>query len=143
MRKFLESTLTIMMVTIMSLGVISCSKNDDSSSVEGASIVGTWRLDFEDHNDVGYELFKFEKDGTVRWEFWYYENGDYYLDEVESFRYQYNAGQKELTFIFVDYDDKYESGKYTVYCDVTATKMIIYDPDEKWFDSGQYVYYRQ
>ena len=53
--------MAILMVAIMSVGFMSCSKDDDVKKDSVGSLVGTWRYNFSS----GYDLLTFDQNGTV------------------------------------------------------------------------------
>lgn len=52
--------LHLILITIGMISIIGCSDDKDDQPDSQNSIVGTWRLDFED----GYELMTFGEDGS-------------------------------------------------------------------------------
>ena len=65
MKKNSINWMIILMVAIMSVGFMSCSKDDDSSKDETVvSIVGTWRYDWGS-SAVSFTAYTFNSDGSV------------------------------------------------------------------------------
>ena len=64
MKQNIISLMTILMVAIMSVGFMSCSKDDDSPKDETVvSIVGTWRYDWGS-SAVSFTAYTFNSDGS-------------------------------------------------------------------------------
>ena len=64
MKKNSINWMIILMVAIMSVGFMSCSKDDDSSKDETVvSIVGTWRYDWGS-SAVSFTAYTFNSDGS-------------------------------------------------------------------------------
>lgn len=80
MKKYLINLLAILVVAVLSISLVSCSKDDEKSF----SIVGTWRYDWEDGE--GYTILTFSENGTG------FENKEEYGYKVTtlSFKYTYN-----------------------------------------------------
>ena len=117
--------MTILMVAIMSVGFMSCSKDDDVKKEDTASLVGTWRYDFSS----GYDLLTFDQNGTVRVQ--EYDNGEWEMDKV--YRYTYSNGILRWM---------YEDGEVRETIEVISlsdTKLVLKD----WPDDGEYTFVKQ
>ncbi|MBQ9637772.1 MAG: hypothetical protein IJV36_07785 [Prevotella sp.] len=76
MKKNLLNWMTILMVTIVSVGFVSCGNDDDDEKGDSVSIVGTWRYSNDYYGEPeGYEQYIFKRDGSGYYEDWGYENG--------------------------------------------------------------------
>ena len=125
MKKYLLNLMTILMVTIVSVGFVSCGGDDDDDEI---SIVGTWRCDWSDGD--GYTILTFNSNGlgnlTKRGEG---------KTRNEMFKYAFDT--KTMTLILMFWDD--EDGDYTDYDEpahissLTSKSMVI----------DGYVYYKQ
>lgn len=107
-KNFFKCMLTFMMVTVLSIGFVSCSEDDelpkpeDTESVVSA-LVGTWVCDWEEDGEKGKLYVTFKGDGTGNFKECYYnENGE--LEEEESpMKYKYNPADSSLKIMFNDY----------------------------------------
>ena len=81
----------ILMVTIMSVGFMSCGGGDDDVKKESeVSLVGTWLLNLD--SDC-YLLLTFSQSGTVRIQ--EYDSGEWEEDEV--YHYTFSNGILRIT----------------------------------------------
>lgn len=114
MKKNLLNWMTILMVTIMSVGFVSCSSDDDDDN-STSSIIGTWRCDYSD----GYDLVTFNSNGKGTYSEYYYQGKKELLDEVEAFDYIFNESSMTLRMLFGDEVEiwKVES--------ITSKQMVI------------------
>lgn len=85
-KKNLWCLLAILMVTIVSVGFVSCGDDDEEDEI---TIVGTWRYDF----GSGYVLLTFNQNGTARYQ--EYDHGRWESDE--SANYVYSNGSLFVT----------------------------------------------
>ena len=107
--------MTILMVAIMSVGFMSCSKDDDVKKTGEVSLVGTWRYDFS----TGYVLFTFSQDGTVRCQ--EYDHGEWEEDKI--YHYTFSNGILRIT-----YEDGRERETIEV-ISLSDTKLVLEDYD--------------
>ena len=135
----IKKRITILMVALLSIIIVSCSKDSDSSSIGESSIVGTWKYTWYDGYESGYELITFKSNGSGTYEEWFYERGQYFLEEnIEEFKYKYNASKKELSLTYVE--ENGEIGPYRFYCEISGSRMILRakkEDNEEW--EGVYV----
>lgn len=107
-KNFFKCMLAFMMVTVLSIGFMSCSEDDelpkpeDKESVVSA-LVGTWVCDWEDDGKKGKLYVTFKGDGTGKFKECYYnENGE--LEEEESpMKYTYDPADSSLKIMINDY----------------------------------------
>lgn len=107
-KNFFKCMLTFMMVTVLSIGFVSCSEDDelpkpeDTESVVSA-LVGTWVCDLEEDGEKGKLYVTFKGDGTGNFKDCYYnENGELTVDDDFSMKYMYNPADSSLKIV-LDY----------------------------------------
>lgn len=120
MKKILVSLLAIMAITIVSVNLSSCSKDEETVDPT-PTIVGTWKYSW----DSGYNLLTFYENGTCRDQ--EYDHGKWERDR--SGNYEYNA-KEGYVILF--------SKKYDV-IRLTTTELVLLN----WLDSGNITLYRQ
>ena len=127
MNKKCISWLTILMVTIMSVGFMSCGGGDDDVKKESeVSLVGTWLLNLSSDS---YVLLTFSQSGTVRIQ--EYDSGEWEEDEV--YPYTFSNGILRITN---------ENGKKRETIEVISlsdTKLVLKD----WPDGGMFTFVKQ
>ncbi|MGN1251878.1 MAG: lipocalin family protein [Muribaculaceae bacterium] len=134
-KKFLslQSLMVAVMCVIMSLGVASCSDDDDVKAPENA-IVGTWRLTLLDDKDGDWFCqYEFRADGTLSVKDWsegFQEPSSYEADG----KWTITGGILTIE-IFEDYGSEKENYRFSIEGD----KLIIYDYDG---EIGPNVFYR-
>lgn len=128
MKKYLFSLLAVMMVTIESVVLTSCNKDDEVN--DSISIVGTWKYSW----DGGFLLVNFDKDGMLESQ----EYDDGILEPKEGYFYTYN---NNILIIF-DVNEDAERGDILETAEVislTKDKLVVKD----WPDSGNCTFYKQ
>ena len=126
MKKIFLNLLTILMVVIMSVGFVSCSKDDDGKKEDEVSLLGTWSLKFGPND---YCLLTFYQNGTVKYQ--EYDAGEW--EEEDIYSYTYSNGILRLTN---------ENGKERETVEVislSATKLVLKD----WPDVGVNTFVKQ
>ena len=65
-KNFFKCMLTFMMVTVLSIGFVSCSEDDELPKPEDkeSALVGTWVCDWEEDGEKGKVYVTFKGDGT-------------------------------------------------------------------------------
>lgn len=126
MKKYLFSCLFVMMAAIVSVGSVSCSKDDDSKKDDEKSIVGTWMETQESGTKLYLILLP---NGYGSWEV---EQINGRIDNDGEFTYTYNDN-----FITISYvDSKTVERLYVI--GLTADRLTI-----KYDDGGRkHVFYR-
>lgn len=66
MRKFFFNCLVIMTVTFLSIGFVSCSKDDPKEDSSQPTIIGTWTWIENDESYTFSEMYTFNPDGTFK-----------------------------------------------------------------------------
>ena len=124
MKKYLFSCLFVMMAAIVSVGSVSCSKDDDSKKDDEEAIVGTWMETQESGTKLylillpnGYGSWVVEHNGRI--------------DNDGEFTYAYNDN-----FITISYVDSNTVERLYV-IGLTADRLTI-----KHDDGGKHVFYR-
>ena len=107
-KNFFKCMLAFMMVTVLSIGFMSCSEDDelpkpeDTESVVSA-LVGTWVCDWEEDGEKGKVYVTFKDDGTGNYKECYYnENGELEVDDESPMKYTYNPADSSLKIV-LDY----------------------------------------
>ena len=116
MKKNLINWMIILMVAIMSVGFMSCSKDDDSSKDETVvSIVGTWRYDWGS-SAVSFTAYTFNSDGSG----FIYDKGN----PGRPFTYIYDKQNNIITIINSPYD------KETMFVSELTSNILVLDGEE-------------
>ena len=117
MKKNLFRLMALMMVAMLTIGFISCSKDDDDDD-NSTSIVGTWKYQFGKNN---YALLTFSQNGICN----YYEYDDGETDN-ESASYTYSNSILKITFY---QENRYYTETIKV-ASLTKTTLVLEDfPD--------------
>lgn len=106
----------IMMITMQSLCLVSCSSNDENNESLTSLLIGTWRG--YDENDGNFLTVTFRSNGTG----YSIEENSNGKDDVENFQWIFDEETMILRMKF-DNESKWESEKVEV---LTSKKMIIY-----------------
>ena len=136
MKKYLLNCMTILMLTIVSVGFVSCGDDDDDDKKETSSIVGTW-VYFEQDDDYSLSLMcTFKSDGTFKV---VGQEGDISLREFDSWEdsglWKYGAKNHKLTLTTIIGEEP-GSEIYTVILQGNQMTLIEADGDS-------YLYTRQ
>lgn len=116
MKQNIISLMTILMVAIMSVGFMSCSKDDDSPKDETVvSIVGTWRYDWGS-SAVSFTAYTFNSDGSG----FLYDKGN----PGRPFTYIYDKQNNIITIINSPYD------KETMFVSELTSNILVLDGEE-------------
>ena len=97
--------LTFMMVTVLSIGFVSCSEDDELPKPEDkeSALVGTWVCDWEEDGEKGKVYVTFKGDGTGNFKECYYnENGELTVDDEFPMIYTYNPADSSLKIMTND-----------------------------------------
>lgn len=124
-KEFFWSLLTVMMVAMLSVGIVSCSKDDkNDESNPSSKVIGTWSV--RDGNESLTLTFKSGGVGTSTYK--YYSSYSGMETETETFTYEMEDESKGI--ILMEYYDSY-SGYQTdiVYFEIRGNKMYIYEED--------------
>lgn len=106
----------IMMITMQSLCLVSCSSNDENNESFTSLLIGTWRG--YDENDGNFLTVTFRSNGTG----YSIEEKSNGKDDVANFQWIFDEETMILRMKF-DSESKWESEKVEV---LTSKKMIIY-----------------
>lgn len=106
----------IMMITMQSLCLVSCSSNDENNESLTSLLIGTWRG--YDENDGNFLTVTFRSNGTG----YLIEEKSNGKDDVANFQWIFDEETMILRMKF-DNESKWESEKVEV---LTSKKMIIY-----------------
>ena len=125
-KKYLLNLLTFMMVTIVSVGFVSCGDDDDNPNDNPndnpVSIVGTWRCDLGD-GDYEILILKDNGQGLIQGADVSLSNEpDYYSYEIT---YYYDKAEGRYKIVFEEAGSTYI---WTIqYYD--DTKLVLFDPE--------------
>lgn len=143
-KNFFKCMLTFMMVTVLSIGFVSCSEDDelpkpeDKESVVSA-LVGTWVCDWEEDGEKGKVYVTFKGDGTGNFKECYYnENGELKVDDEYSMKYTYDPADSSLKIMI--YDDYINDYYNIIECRI---KFISSDKIEAESEGEKYTFKKQ
>lgn len=129
----LQSLMVAVMCVIMSLGVTSCSDDEDVKVPENA-IVGTWRLtlwEAESHKNW-YCQHEYKSDGTLLFKSWY-------QDEQQPSSYEGNGKWTiDGNILYLEFNGASGVERENYRFSIEGDKLIIYDYD----DPGPNEFYR-
>lgn len=122
-KKYLLNLLTFMMVTIVSIGFVSCGDDDDDGNQKDStvSIVGTWRHDFSS----GYILLILKSNGKGLLE--EYDSSSRGIEYSEEITYYYDKEKGRYMIIEKDGDATYT---YPIQY-YNETTLVLVNPDGK------------
>ena len=140
-KKFFQGLFAFFVAAVLSVGFVSC-KDDDETPSPGTpgpsvsnpssafSLVGTWRCDWVEDVEYGYEFATFNSDNTGTWGEYYYNGRNWVYDDVESFTYAIvrketsETGYQLLT-LRLYFGDEVE----TIEVEVISSNKVIFDGD--------------
>ncbi|MNQ74312.1 hypothetical protein D3C85_890670 [compost metagenome] len=135
----------ILMLLSVSLMIISCSDNDETTSTEQSNLVSKWYLDKSSFNGISNILSTCDKQGYIQFNSdetferqYYYYNGSNCLSEgTDKGTYSYNATTNKITISFVDPNDGAQSETFNNVNISTTTFKYSGDEDRNGIDDHQ------
>lgn len=113
--------MTILMVAILSVGFVSCGKNDDDDIGGTSSIIGTWVCDFDTTTDY---VICFMSDGTGYG--YFTEDG---LEEDDHFSYKVREDKITL-YYHSSYADNYWNKTIEYDLSSDGKRLTLYGMDD-------------
>ncbi len=125
-KEFFWSLLTVMMVAMLSVGIVSCSKDDkNDESNPSSKVIGTWSgQDVE----FGSITMTFKSGGSGTYVGRYYDSYSGY--ETERGVFTYSMTDESSGIIIIKYNDSYSEDETDILpFEIEGRKMYIYDDD--------------
>lgn len=112
-KKFFQGLFAFFVAAVLSVGFVSCKDDDETpspgnpsgsstSNTSSFSIVGKWMCEWDDGDEIGYDLITFNSNGTGAWQEFVYENGKSKLCDYEYFDYVFDSKTSTLKCLFGD-----------------------------------------
>ena len=127
-KRFFLYFLTVLMVTAMGIGGVSCSNDDDSENSESNSSLSGTSWAYEEDYKSGVITFNSGGKGT-----WTKHYTDYYDNETKTFSFTYKMLKKNTgTIVTKEKSDSHSSGYDTenYYFEVEGELLYIYEVDD-------------
>ena len=113
-----------MMVSMLSVGFVSCGDDDDDeSNFSGSGVVGTWS---GSDDDGEYLTVTFKKDGTGTWISRYYDSYSGSETKKGSFSYEMEGNSKGVITV-KNYDSYYGYEVEHTFFEIEGKRMYLYD----------------
>lgn len=140
-KKFFQGLFAFFVAAVLSVGFASCKDDEtpepssgsggsNGSSVSSFSLVGTWKCEWEEDDEYGYDFATFNSDNTGSWGEYYYNGRNWVYDDVESFTYAIvrketsETGYQLLT-LRLYFGDEVE----TIEVEVLSSNKVVVDGD--------------
>ena len=140
-KKFFRGLLLFFVAAVLSVGFASCKDDDETpspgnpsgpgtSNTSSFSLVGTWKCEWEEDDEYGYDFATFNSDNTGTWGEYYYNGRNWVYDDVESFTYAIvrketsETGYQLLT-LRLYFGDEVE----TIEVEVLSSNKVVVDGD--------------